>query len=286
MSMISVRCPACGKVIGFEESDAGSLVACPLCRQSFFVPVIAQPATPGATSSPAAAPPAVPPVAARLPLEPTLPDPDEIRIVADPDLDPVLQQCDDLQLADEPPPPGPSPELPVEVPVPEPALPPPEPIPQMEIDPPRTEEIETVEPIGTPKQVEPTDLAPSLAAAEVLSESLPETKKSDRPTDVLEEVDDEDDVEVIEEEERPRRKAKRSKSEYRKPYHAQPARPEGLTRNRVMGGIGTGMGGMILLGTLAHHLTASQNAWHGGVCCADVFALALAGVGLFYLIRG
>jgi hypothetical protein len=59
-----------------------------------------------------------------------------------------------------------------------------------------------------------------------------------------------------------------------------------LTRNRILGGIGTGMGGMILLGTLAHHLTASQNAWHPGVCCGDIFALALLGVGIFYLIRG
>jgi hypothetical protein len=176
----------------------------------------------------------------------------------------------------------------------------------MELDAPQPEVIETVEPVGTPKEPEPTDLAPSLSAAEELSQSVPEPAKPARPVETLEEVDEgtdnrfEDDdkekedegedaevVEEEEEEERPKRKAKkREKTEYRTPYYAQKPRSEGLTRNRLMGGIGTGMGGVILIGTLAHHLTASQNAWHAGVCCADIFALALVGVGLFFLIRG
>ena len=121
-----------------------------------------------------------------------------------------------------------------------------------------------MEPIGTPAEVEPTDVAPSLSAAAVLSQSVPEKKEPDRPADVLEEVDEEDDrfeekdeedegedAEVVEEEERPKRKAKRTEPKYRTPYYAQPPRPEGVTRNRIMGGVGTGMGGMILLGTLA-----------------------------------
>jgi hypothetical protein len=171
----------------------------------------------------------------------------------------------------------------------------------MELDPPQPEVIETLEPVGPPKEPEPTDLAPSLSAAEELSQALPEaTAKPDRPVEVLDEVEDEDDrfkeddgedAEVVDaeedEEERPRRRDKqRSRSEYRKPYYAQKPRPDGMTRNRLMGGVGTVMGGVILIGTLAHHLTASQNAWHAGVCCADLFALALFGVGLFFLIRG
>jgi hypothetical protein len=173
----------------------------------------------------------------------------------------------------------------------------------MELDAPQPEAIETLEPVGTPKEPEPTDLAPSLSAAEELSQALPEAAKPAKPVEVLEEVEDEDDrfkdddkeddgedaevVEEEEEEERPRRKEKRrGKTEYRTPYHAQKPRPEGLTRNRLMGGVGTTMGGVILIGTLAHHLTAAQNAWHPGVCCADIFALALFGVGLFFLIRG
>ena len=268
--MISVRCPACGKVIGFEEADAGSLVACPLCREVFFIPMMAQPVSPGTDPASAVTRPTDPPVAPRLPLEPTLPDLDDIRIVADPDLDPMPEQYDEVQLVDEPPPPA--------------SLPEPEPIPQLELDPP-PEEIETVEPIGTPAEVEPTDVAPSLSAAAVLSQSLPEKKDPDRPAEVLEEVDEEEDdrfEEMEEEEKRP----KRRKSKRRRPYHPQTPRPEGLTRNRILGGVGTGMGGMILLGTVLHHLTASQNAWHYAVCCADVFALAMLGVGLYFLIKG
>jgi hypothetical protein len=287
--MISVRCPACEKVMGFEEVDAGSLIACPICREVFFIPAMAQPVPPGAAPAPPANETKNPPVASRLPLGPTMPDPDDIRILADPDLDPILEQCDEVLPADEEPLP---PELSLEPdPIPQPE---PEPIPQLELDPPQAEEIETVEPIGMSGQVEPTDMAPSLSAAAELSQSLPEKKAPDRPTDVLEEVkEDEDDrfenkdVEEDEEEERPkRRKSKREEPEYRTPYRAQAPRPEGVTRNRIMGGVGTGMGGMILLGTLAHHMTASQNAWHWGICCGDLFALAMVGVGLYFLIKG
>jgi phage FluMu protein Com len=280
--MISVRCPACGKLMGFEESDAGSLVACPHCRETFFIPEMAKPAAPGAEAEP-------PPAATRRPLEPTLPDVDDIRIAHDPDLDPAPEKCDEVELAEEPPPaPPPEPEPP----------PPPPPIMQLELDapslPPQPEVVEIVEPVGTPKEVEPTDLAPSLSAAEELSQSLPDKPPDpDRPIDMLDEVGGGDrtdeDVEVVEEEEeeeRPRRKSKRREREKRAREDTRKAWTEGLTRNRILGGIGAGMAGTILLGTIAHHLTASRNAWHPGICCGDVFALALLGVGLVFLIRG
>jgi hypothetical protein len=331
--MISVRCPACGKTIGFDESDAGSLVACPHCRQSFFVPAVAVPVA--AAPPPPVAGPAAPPVAPRLPQEPSLPDPDEIRIVDDPDLEPIPQQLDEVLPAEEPaPPPEPEP-TPAPEPTPEPQpAPEPDPFPRLELDS-TSETIETVEPIGTPTEVEPTDLAPSLSAAAVLSQSLPEKKEPDRPTEVLEEVADEeededrfyDELEPVsdeadepdkrrrrerddespprrapkkrEDDESPPRRAPKKREDDESPPRRTPKKrandraPDGpswtelLTRNRVLGGIGVLVSGFILLGLVLHHVTASSEAaWHKAVCCGDVFALALLGVGLYFVIRG
>ncbi|HKI38691.1 MAG TPA: hypothetical protein VKA46_42980 [Gemmataceae bacterium] len=295
--MISVRCPACGKVIGFDEADGGALVACPHCRQSFFVPVVARPVA-VESAPPLAKAPVAPPVVASLPQEPSLPD--EIRLADDPDLAPIPEHFDEVLPADEPaPPPEAAPEP---APSPEPEPPPPDPIPYLELDPPRPAPPGGDEPIGTPAVVKPTDVAPSLPAAVSLNESLPPPeKKPDRPTDVLEEVKDEaedkgrfdekeqakEEEEEDEEDRRPRPRSRKKGPDYRKPYYAQAARaPEGLTRNRIMGGVGVGLGGMILLGTLMHHVAGSETAWHKAVCCGDVFALVLFGAGLFYLIRG
>lgn len=288
--MISVRCPACGKVIGFEESDGGSLVACPHCREPFFVPAVARPVAappPPGSSAPA---PTEPPIAPPLPQAPALPD--DIRLADDPDLDPIPEALDEVLPAENEEPP---PDYDV---VEEPEAPPdPDPILNLELDPPEPP------PAGTPAVVQPTDLAPSLPAAASLSGALPpEKKEPEGPADVLEEVTDEeeherfydepeekdekDEEEDEEEVPRPRRGSKKQGPKYRTPYHAQPPRPGGLTRNRIVGGVGAGMGGLILLGTLTHHLTASQSAWHYGVCCGDLFAAALFGVGLYYLIKG
>jgi len=284
--MISVRCPTCQKLVGFDEADGGLLVACPHCREPFFVPAVARPID----AVPVAAPPrATVAAVAPLPQAPSLPD--EIRLADDPDLEPIPELLDEVVPADPADPPTP----------PDPETPPdPSPImPRMELDPsPPAPELEPEpEPIGTPTIVQSTDLAPSLAAAEALSDALPPRQESDKPTDVLEEVEDEEDknrrsrrrkeIEKDEEDERPRRRrSKKSTAEPRTPYYAQPARKLDLTRNRIMGGIGVLLGGFILLGTLAHHVTASAEAWHKAVCCGDLFALVLFGVGLYYLIKG
>ena len=170
--------------------------------------------------------------------------------------------------------------------------------PRMEIEAPAPELEAPPEPelIGTPTTVQSTDLAPSLAAAEVLTDTLPEKQGPQRPTDVLEEVEDEKDDERRfrdrdredeDADDRPRRRRRKKKgSEPRTPYYAQPPRKFDLTRNRIMGGIGVLLGGFILLGTLAHHLAGSAEAWNQMVCCGDLFALALFGVGVHYVIKG
>ncbi len=180
---------------------------------------------------------------------------------------------------------------------------PPEPspiMPLMELDPlplPTAPEPEPEpEPIGTLTVVQSTDLAPSLAAAEILADALPEKNDPDRPTDVLEEVEDEEEgdrrrrhkaIERDDEEDRPRRKrSRKSAAESPTPHYAQPPRKFDFTRNRIMGAIGVVLGGCILLGTLAHHLAGSAQAWNKGVCCSDVFALTLFGVGVYYFIKG
>jgi hypothetical protein len=308
--MISVCCPTCAKVVGYEESDVGIRVACPHCGQVYTIPA------PGAVAAPSVpivadpVPPSAPPPAPRRTLEPMLPDPDEIRIVEDPDLAPIVEQLDEVIPVEEPAPP-PQPESPpLSQPVLAPEAPPePEPIPRLELDPPPpepVEAVETVEPVGTPTEVAPTDLAPSLAAAAVLAQSLPEKKESEPPPDVLEEVADEDDesrflddLEAVPDE-KPARDEPREEDEAPAPRRPRKKRPrqrsrdadhpqwtEGLTRNRVLGGLGVCVSGFVLLGLLLHHLTASSEAaWHKAVCCGDVFALALLGVGLYFAIRG
>jgi hypothetical protein len=301
--MIAVRCPACGKVVGFDQSDGGALVACPHCRQPFFIPAVARPvASVEAPSQPPQTAPTEPPEAPSLPREPSLPD--EIAVAPDPDLDPVLQPpCDEVVVVEEPPPSTAITESP-----PLESSFTSDPIPVLELDSP-PEPDQPRELIGTPAEVRPTDLAPSLAAAAALSEALPpRPKEPDRPIDVLEEVEDEPkedrhrpeseedagppegfDRVPEKEDEKDRRKRRRRKKErdYGTPYHEQQSRGDAqLTRNRIMGGVGALLGGFILLGTLAHHLTASASAWHYGVCCADLFALAMVGAGVYYMIRG
>jgi hypothetical protein len=317
--MISVRCPACEKVVGFEEADGGSLVACPYCREPFFVPTVAQPLAAEAAPAPAAgpAPPKTPPpIVARLPQAPTLPD--DLRIVDDPDLEPIPELLNELlPVEDEAPPPVPeapaleSPPEPQPAPEPE-AVPRPDLIPDLELDPVRPVP-EPPELVGTSAVVQPTDLAPSLSAAAALSEALPlEETNSEQAADMLEEVsserEDEDRFRHEEEEEaenrrkkrasdrgeddgeqdepRPRRGPRKKGARRRSPPADRSPWPEGLTRNRALGALGMAVGGTILLGTLLHHLTASQSAWHYAVCCGDLFALALCGAGLFFLIKG
>jgi hypothetical protein len=314
--MISVRCPACGKVVGFEESDGGALVHCPHCREPFFVPAVAQPIT--ADGAPATAIAQVPPpLLGRLPQAPSLPD--DIRIADDPDLEPIPELLDEVLPADDqvPPPqsairPAPDAE-PQSAPEPQPAAQL-EPIPNLELSPLRLEP-EPAEPTGTPPAVQPTDVAPSLAAAAALSEALPpEEPKEQRPTDLLEEVTDDraDDDRFRDEEEkvedrrrrraeslpedeeneraedetpRPRRRVKKKGAKPRPRVAAGSPWPEGLTRDRVLGGVGLAAGGTILMGTVLHHLTASETAWHPAVCCSDLFALTLCGAALYLLIK-
>jgi hypothetical protein len=322
--MISVRCPACGKVIGFDESDGGSLVACPHCRQPFFVPAVARPTAPRPPAPrPAASPvpieelpPEEPEFVPPLPPEPSLPDPDEIRIADDPDLAAIPELLDEVLPAEEPAPPpqqeaGPNYEVAEErTPAPEPE---PSAIPHLELDAPQPEpEPELAETAGQPAEVKPTDLAPSLSAAAALSETLPEVKEPEPPADVLEEVrdeeevserfyDEEDEPPADEDEEdrprkrkvkkdddeeetpRPRRTAARARTKRRREEREAPSK---WTRNRILGGVGAGTGGVLLLGTLLYHLTASQARWHVGVCCGDLFAAALLGAGLYFVIKG
>jgi len=337
--MISVRCPACGKVVGFEEADGGALVACPYCREPFLVPNVARPVDADGAPVPATpkGPPTQPAVVARLPPAPALPD--DLRIVDDPDLEPIPELLRELEpVEEEAPPPAESPataEPPEPAPTPEPeAVSPPVPVPDLQLDPVRPipePEPEPPPPVGTPAPVQPTDLAPSLSAAAALSEALPPGEpKPEKPTDMLEEVGnereeperfrdeedeeaerrrrqrakdrEEDEAEVRrkrrwpddgrdeadgeDDEPRPRRGPKKKGARRRPPPAGESPWPEGLTRNRVLGAVGVAVGGTILLGTLLHHLTASESAWHYAVCCGDLFALALCGAGLYFLIKG
>jgi hypothetical protein len=271
--MISVCCPACAKVVGFDEADRGALVACPFCRETFFVPSV--------TLSAADEPPALP---------------DDLRLVDEPEPKPTAGPLDDLlPVKDEAPPPPPAPP-------PEPA-PRPDPIPDLQLDPVRPLP-EPPQPDGAPPAVQRTDVAPSLSAAAALSEALPlEGAEPRRPADMLEEVADERDdrdrfkddegeeaeargrrrwEERDEDEPRPRHRPKKKRR--RRPLDPSPW-PEGLTRNRALGAAGTIVGGMILMGTCLHHLTAATGAWHVAACCGDLFALALVGVGLYFLVK-
>jgi hypothetical protein len=289
--MITVRCPACGKVMGFEESDAGSLIACPLCRQSFFIPAIARPVVvePTSPAGPVAAPPVtVPPIAPPLPLEPSLPD--DIGIVADPDLDhtpevldevlpaedeqptsEAAQQCDEVQTVEEGPPPSGG-------------------IPQLTLDAPPLPSAPPDEAVAPPAEVKPTDLAPSLQAAAVLSEALPPAVTGpDKPLDVLDEVDDErrrraeKDEEDEEREKRPRRRPKKRAPYYPTPFYARPTPPGWWTRDRVMGAVGVGLGTILLMGTCTHHLTRAATDVPWVAVIIDLLGLVLVLVGLFYL---
>jgi hypothetical protein len=258
--MISVRCPACEKAVGFDEADGGARVACPFCGESLFIPSVVVPVV--AAPAPAATPP--PPL------------PDDLRLVDDP----KPEHLDELlPVEQEAPPPVPEPE----------AAPQPDPIPLLELAPVRPIP-EPPEMIGTPAPVQPTDVAPSLAAAAALSEALPcgETKpepRADRLEEVIGERQDEDRFGYEEEEEpRPRRRPRKKGTKRRPPPADDSPWPEGLTRTRVLGAVGVTAGGTILLGTLLHHLTAS--AWPFAACCGDLFGLALCGTGLYFLIRG
>ena len=53
--MIRTKCPHCGKLLGINDSGAGTAVLCPVCKQKFRVPA-GKPAAPGGRNSPAAAP--------------------------------------------------------------------------------------------------------------------------------------------------------------------------------------------------------------------------------------
>jgi hypothetical protein len=278
--MITVRCPSCGKIIGFDESDGGALVACPHCREPFFVPSVARPVVP-VEAAPAPAPSVPePPRAASLPQAPDLPD--DIAVAADPDLDFLPPPIDDVVPVEEPPPEEPPFVLSAEPPAPEPPtesmafeVVPEEPnlMPRLELDtaPPPPPEPPPPEPAGIPAEVKPTDLAPSREAAEVLAEAVP------KPVDQLDEVDED-------EEDRERRR--RPKSKKREKGSDRPRSDDSMSPRRTLGMVGVMIGTAILTGTLLHHVTGGESAWHWGVCLGDVFALALAGVGLFYMIRG
>jgi hypothetical protein len=286
--MISVRCPACAKVVGFEEADRGALVVCPFCRETFFVPSVALPV---AADGPPAPPPAF---VASLPPPPALPD--DLRLVDEPEPPDELLPAED---AAPPPAPEPSPE-PAPTPEPE-AAPRPEPIPDLQLDPVRPL---PEPPVGAEEEVKPTAVAPSLAAAAALSEALPlEGAQPPRPADMLEEVTDERDdqdrfkddeeekaearrgrrwEERDEDEPRPRRRLKKKR---RRPPPDPSPEPDELKRNRALGAAGTIVGGMILMGTCLHHLSAATGAWHIAACCGDLFALALVGVGLYFFVK-
>jgi len=261
--MITVRCPVCAKIIGFDEADGGALVACPHCREPFFVPAVARSVVPvEAGPAPVAPPPSAPP----LPQAPALPD--NIGVAADPDLDPVVEQYDEVLPVEE------------ETPLAEPHLgfevvAEPDSMPRLELD---TPPPAPIEPSGTPAEVKPTDLAPTLAAAETLADALP---PPEQPIDVLDEVDDDERIRHR----RPKSK-KRAKERDDTDWEALVRPGKGATPARIMGGAGVFLGGLILVGTLLQHLIGRDTAWHWGVCCGDVFALALVGVGLFFLIRG
>lgn len=244
--MISVRCPACEKAVGFDEADGGARVACPFCGESLFIPSVVVPVV--AAPAPAATPP--PPL------------PDDLRLVDEPKPEPEPEHLDEL--------------LPVEEKAPQP-----DPIPLLELAPVRPTP-EPPEVFGTPAPVLPTDVAPSLSAAAALSEALP---PADRLEEVSGERQDEDRF-GYEEQEKPRpRRGTRKKGTKRRPPPADDSPwPEGLTRTRVLGAVGVTAGGTILLGTLLYHLTAS--AWPFAACCGDLFGLALCGTGLYFLIKG
>jgi hypothetical protein len=125
----------------------------------------------------------------------------------------------------------------------------------------------------------------------MLAAALPPVEEEPaRPTDVLEEVVDEDDTRAHAKAEddddtpRPRRRSKKKRSaEYRTPLFAQPTSPGWWTRDRFIGAVGVGLGTCMLLGTCAHHVVGQTTGSAWVVCCGDVFALALVGVGLYYL---
>jgi hypothetical protein len=268
--MISVRCPACGKLMAFEESDAGALIACPLCRQEFSIPHPTQtasdgtaPALPSGTSSET----------------PGLGLPDNIGIAPDPDLDLRPELFPEVL------------EVKEEVTAPSP-IPPGTVTPHLELDAPRA--VEPGGTAGTPTEVKPTDLAPSLGAASLLSEALPpEATEPERPADVLEEVHDEEDRrdrvdrrEEDDEEDRDRRRRRRPgrrRPEDRAPRLARPHSVDRWTRDRVLGAAGVALGLCMLLGTCAHHALGKATGWHQVVCCGDLFALLMVGVGLYFL---
>jgi hypothetical protein len=208
--MIVVPCPACEKVVGFDEADAGTQVVCPYCREPFSIP------------------------AADGPL------PDEIRLVDE----------------------APQPDKPGELPILEEVPRQPEPVPE-----------------PAPSMIPNFDLGPP-------QPRLPDVTVPEPPIKMLEEVRPEPPGEEEAERRRRRRAAKRRREKRRSDEPARPQWLANLTRNRVIGAVALAVGGPMLLGTVLHHLTATASAWHGAVCCGDLFALGLCGVGVYLLVKG
>jgi hypothetical protein len=293
--MISIRCPHCSKLLGFEEADAGVVVACAFCRQPFFLPPVAIPTAgrPPEPPVPQLLPPLVLPE--ELELAPDTPhregEPSPAREVPDEAL-PELAPTEETRLAPEP-----FPHMELDSPEPEPPL-------DLEIEPPTPEEPGP----ASPPAEAITEAAPALAPP--ADEAAPEVH------DVLEEVGDdqvysalpatpprgdEDEGDgpatqrrkagrrpersrrtPIEDDEEERPKPRRRK----RPRPAEPAWPDWLTRNRLVGGVATLMGGVMLLGTLSHHLSGAPSAWHYGICCGDGLGAALLGMGVYFLAKG
>jgi hypothetical protein len=260
--MIPVTCPRCNKVVGFEETELGVLVACPYCRT--LLRVTRSSALPPEERPAADSEPAGPPIL-----------PDEIGLLQEPEPEPIALE---EQIQEEPPPATPE----------EPALElgvtdKPDDTPAWDLDLYDRKPEPAVEAESAADEVEV--VSEETAVGEV-PEAVREAVSAEPPPplslDVLEEIKEESERER----ERPLRKETTRRQERervrKKERIAKPDSPD----RRILGGIAAGVGGMLLIVAIVLHVVLGDSYWQLFVSGCDLFFFGLIAAGVFILVKG
>jgi hypothetical protein len=250
--MIPVTCPRCNKVVGFEETEIGVLVACPYCRTLLRV-----------TRSSALPPDEQQPAESELAGPPILPD--EIGLLQEPESEPTPPEV----IPPEEPPPIRTEEPSLELDVPDKV----DRTPAWDLDLYEPKPAEIVEAEPPPDEVEVVCDEPVEAEAVTAEPPLPFS------LDVLEEVREERGSER----KRPLRKesARRQERVRKKERIAK----QGTANHRHLGGIAAGVGGVLLIAAIVLHVVLGDSFWQLFVSGCDVFFLVMIGAGVFFLVK-
>jgi hypothetical protein len=253
--MIPVTCPRCNKVVGFEETEIGVLVACPYCRT--LLRVTRSSVLPPDEQKPAESEPAGPPIL-----------PDEIGLLQEPEPEPTPLEI----VPPEEPPPTATQAPSLELDEPEKA----DKAPAWDLDLYERKPEPVVEAEPPPDEVEVVSEEPDepVEAEAVTAEPPPPLS-----LDVLEEVREEREGER----ERPLRKAtpRRQERVRKKERIAKQDTPN----QRILGGVAAGVGGVLLIAAIILHLVLRDSSWQLLVSGCDVFFLGLIVAGVFFLVK-